>query len=371
MIRLKIIISIQFVIFIGSSGICQTINDVQKENLSGFVKYIHKETWGAKGTYLQYKLSHKLTFENISLYFDKNSSITSKVLFDTNNTLKDSSLYTYNESGNLLRSNSFNKYGNYQHIEFTYDVDGKLLKKKGFEYDEYFEYTYKYILDSTGKVKRVECYDSLGVVEYITFTYNTKGKIIEQTACYESGSIKSKTKCQYDSIGNVIKELYYNSLSMLASAKYMIPTYYKYNTKNKKTEERGYNSSGNYAYLERYDDNGNKIESYDLFYSYIYDPNGEASISQDYINNTVHDISDTNYTSKLIYTYDSLNREIESYSVNNNYRITKRYDKFGNILTQNDTIWIYEYDNEGNWIKKVQCTKNEVDVVVICEIKYY
>ncbi|HEX2968332.1 MAG TPA: hypothetical protein VHO46_04440 [Bacteroidales bacterium] len=330
MIRFKTGALIILTVVTGASGISQVNSRIENPEIKGPVKSLFSET---------------------------------RIIDTRNNkSVADSSFYLFDNKGNVLKVVLYDKDGICQQIDYTYDNRDRILTKNGFSFGDKFSYSYKYFENENARLLRIECIHSSGPVEYKTYIYDTEGRLAELSEYDTDSLLKNRKLYEYDTDGNLTRQITFDPSNGLASSELFIPASFKYNESGRKTEERGFNISGNYAYLYRYDDKGNMAESYQLFDSGILNDNGEVTLSQGIINDLVQSISEQYNTSKVTYKYDSFGRETESYCIDNGYRSTKKYDKNGNITEDNDSTWEYEYDTSGNWIKKVRYLNKESQV---------
>lgn len=248
-----------------------------------------------------------------------------------------------------------------------------------------------------GKIKSLsettfKAIDKFGIIQkgdmifpYKSFTlFNVKGNEIEKDGyniLYGNG--KQTYKCDDD--GNHIEWNTYNSDGILVQ-KYT----YKIDNKGNVIEGNCYKPDGSFSrkYSNKYDDKGNNIEENhygpdgSLYGKVTYKYNDKGNnIEQNWY------MSDGSLTEKLIYKYDNMGNNIEEYSYKSdgslNKKQTYKYDNKGNKIEfnlyntegslDNTSIFTfnYNYDINGNWIKKTEFINGIPQKIIEREIKYY
>lgn len=235
----------------------------------------------------------------------------------------------YNKEGNMLEDN-------------RYKSNGKLSYKSTFEYND------------NGKIIGVNDYNSNEVLtEKQIYSYDNKGYLVENNTYASDGSLKSKTKYKYDYKGNIIEKDVYDSSGDETSRET-----YKFDDKGNQIEEYSYYCE--LKWISEYDDKGNRIRVN------CHDSNGKKVrkwiFIYDLIGNKIEEIdsdSDGNRTVNTTYKYDNNRNIIEVYSINP-------------IASLKGTdSYIYEYDNQGNWVKRIDSYNGFVKYIIIREIMYY
>lgn len=175
------------------------------------------------------------------------------------------------------------------------------------------------------------------------FEYDEEGNLV--TTKWSSSYSQGKWMYKYDENGNQTEFIVHHR------GKVYKRTNYKYNEKGKVIEETLYNTDD--LLVERaifdYDENGNKI----LIKMFA---------------------PDERLKFRSTYKYDDRNNRIEEINflkfgddkANLEYAIANDLDKYKEHFT-----FTYEYDNEGNWIKKTKYNNGEVVFVSEREYTYY
>jgi hypothetical protein len=188
--------------------------------------------------------------------------------------------------------------------------------------------------------------------------YDESGYIIEVIVEeFDNVTPATESKFKYDENRNVIESNVYNSDGSLDGM-----TAYKYDDSGNEIESSTYNSGG---YLEsktnsKYDDSGNEIESS------TYNSGGRLQF-------------------KNTYKYDGRGNNIETndYQADGSleYKDTRKFDENGNVIESNvynsdgsldgKSTFSYDFDNKGNWIKKIQFRNEIAEYIIEREYEYY
>ena len=170
-----------------------------------------------------------------------------------------------------------------------------------------------------------------GLITKRIYKYDENGNMIEKIMYRADGSLRDKYVYKYDKNGNRIEKSEYNSDEEL-KRKYI----YKYDEKGNRIEKSKYKSDGNlrYKYIYKYDEEGNSIET------------------SKYKSNESLDFKFTN-------KFDENGNKIES----------NKFNSEGSLKSE----WNYEYqyDEQGNWIKKVGFENGTPTYIREREFEYY
>lgn len=161
----------------------------------------------------------------------------------------DTSAYRYDDAGNIIHETLVDEEGVQTDIVYTYDANGRLLKKV--ETFEEYMITDEYIYNENGLLASIATTTASGYTSSREFTYDEKGRLIKEYAGMEG--ISKTTEYSYDENGNKVQEI----------AAFMFS-----------------NSTYNAVYTSTYDANGNEIRCVSLnsdgsedVFDYIYDEN--------------------------------------------------------------------------------------------------
>lgn len=256
--------------------------------------------------------------------------------------------------GKIEKVSRKRKYDIYDYQK-KFNNEGYLIEKKEFNSDDRLKFIIKY--DDIGNPIEGNEHISDGsfLKRYINI-YNDKGVVIEHNNYNSVGKIESKFTFKYDKRGNKIETNEYNSDGNIET-KYI----YKYDDKGNKVEKKKYNLDGilEKKYIFKYDDKGNLLEetfySEDLEkitkYDYQYDDIGNKIISKNYLYE--------NFSYKVVDIYDNKGNEIEAIF----------YDEY-EVITSHYT-YEYEFDEQKNWIKKIEFKNQTPTYLLEREIVYF
>lgn len=183
-----------------------------------------------------------------------------------------------------------------------------------------------------------------------TYSYDTKGSLLEEIHFNSDNYIKYKHIKMSDEKGNLIREIHFDS-----EGRKDYQNMFKYDEKNNKIEFSQYTYEGNLEYktLYKYNDK-DFIISETKFHSsgslehkkiYKYDEKGN------YIERSEYD-SEGNLESKFLFKYDDKNKIIEEATSNKGGRIIGNriilYNEFGKIIEVKEL----EVNEEDSYVKK-------------------
>jgi hypothetical protein len=195
------------------------------------------------------------------------------------------------------------------------------------------------------------------------------------------GEIKNKHVVTYDKLGNIISE---NKETPTVAGYFT--TKYRYDN-NKRLEKKEVSSSGRIfsTYIYHYDDNGN-VGKMEIKKKPGYDINDEEfEYKYDEQNRLVEEIHrDGTKFNRIVYVYNDKNQLIRRAEHNERGGITYEtdytYDELDNLSSEisayrgNRTFsysYVYEYDDQGNWINKRSLSDNKTFSLQIRIITYY
>jgi len=193
-----------------------------------------------------------------------------------------------------------------------------------------------------------------------TFEYNNEGKKIAEniSTIFQGHPSPHKFTYEYSDEGNLILVKVYSCNPHLEIEHI---TEYIYNSSNIQTEEIEYDDKNIRTRISKfqYDDSGNLIEKK------WYDSKGLNSIIT-----SEYDNKGNITTRKVIYPEPS-----RGTSITYNFK----YDKYKNeiyeevLSTEKSTFrtYLYEYDNQGNWIKSIEIDDNNSKKITERVIEYY
>jgi hypothetical protein len=141
-----------------------------------------------------------------------------------------------NEKGNIVREEVYNDGEIDILVENTYEND-VLTQTQQTDYVNQIQQTWEFIYDEFGrKTEQREHFQEGGYVP-TKFEYTTEGKLKMEAVLDDDGEIESKTDYEYDTVGNLIKKVEYDTNDFSSP---WISTSYEYDINNKvvKKEEQ-------------------------------------------------------------------------------------------------------------------------------------
>ena len=258
-------------------------------------------------------------------------------------------------SYNLINNKVTNKDELGKVTEYTYDINGNLIKEVNTDTGYILRYQYTPLKQLSKTIDNMD--------KVVIQKHDILGKEIENTVRKIDGSNSITTKKEYDNLSNVIKEIDGNGNV----------TTYEYNASSDKIKE--INAKGQTTTYE-YDKNNNLLKETDYLgntLKYIYDKLDRLTEKIDQFDNTIEKLE-----------YDNLGRQIKSINANcdvieytydaNDNILTKKdeegntetyeYDKLNNktkYIDKNQNVTLYEYDNKNNLVK-VKNALNETTI---------
>lgn len=293
-------------------------NDLTKENLKGKVKSIRQTPYEV---------------------IEKFGEVTKGNVFD-DFSVTINSFMEFNEEGNVIVKKYYLPNGNFDRIyrkdnkgnkieENRYNSNGELFEKQVYVYDERDILIEDNIYRSDGKLSFKTIYKS-----------DHKNNIVEEDVYNSKGKLKSKTINRYDKNRNKIEMI----LSKENDEDYGFKSSYKFDENNYMIEEATYSLKDKlkYKFTYKLDKSGNVIEENS------YDSNNElqgTSISK----------------------YDKYGNEEER-----QYKAIKEVDNYkGEPNGTTNRKYKYKYDENGNWIEKIEYVNYIPKKIIEREIEYY
>lgn len=267
-----------------------------------------------------------------------------------------------------------------------YDEAGKLLETSGTTLDRQSSWKAVYTYDQEGRL-REECeYDDQCLSRRIVFQYDEEGrKVLEESILY-----KRPTQSIYRHY-----KVYYVYEDSSVEAKNRVLECFE--------SLRFINEACQIEWQKSHKEGMGNFEGQEVLVEEKYSCDGEG-LMKEIITKSLYIKSGDRYTEKQIYhyakdsrqveisfltlpnlavhatrkiTYDESGNEIgnEFKGVSDSYRITRVFDDHNNIISmQSDNatrIWVYEYDQIGNWTKKSLVSEDARVVLEERVISYY
>jgi hypothetical protein len=200
------------------------------------------------------------------------------------------------------------------------------------------------------KIKDINEYSLDGIlIGRIIFQYDDKGKLKEEKDYYYDGSKKTKKTYKYDALGNLLgwgTEYFAQPENLPIETYIFTEEDVKYFAKGN-VEEIKYNNNQKTIY--KYDSKGNLSEQFEI-------------TKREYENESDSSASIYPVKKKIKFFYDTL---ISTY----------KYDDKNNVIEYEVPAnkWTYKYyfDENGNWIKRIQFNDGEPDEIKERIIVYY
>ena len=173
-------------------------------------------------------------------------------VYQSDEILKDKHTYKYDDEGNKIEENEYNKEGNLvKRNIYKYDDDGNKIEENEYIYERLSDkHTYKY--DGNGNMIEENSPNWSRA-----YKYDGEGNVVEQNIYNSNGSLDKKWTFKYNKEGNLVKWNQYNSNGSL-DKKWT----YKYNKEGNWVKTNSYNSDGSLDTkgIAKYDTNGNIVE---------------------------------------------------------------------------------------------------------------
>ena len=194
----------------------------------------------------------------------------------------------------------------------------------------------RHVCTANGKLKELRFVSKDGsTYPRKIYVYDEKGQKIEETDYFQNGSIQAKSTYVYDAAGNVIEEI--NTDRVLPR------NTYKYDSRRNKIEEKQFNSDG---------------LLYDIWF-FNYD-------ARDRLIKRTHMDKLGRLVDQFFYEYHEDGRPLAEIRFFNFCR-TSAGDFCKSYITSGDGLFSYvsktkyQYDSQGNWIKKTEWDKDAQD----------
>jgi hypothetical protein len=255
--------------------------------------------------------------------------------------------------------------------EVFYDTKGNQTKGRNVNYlpaDPKDRLTANYTCDAKGRISEIRYLSADGsLAKRITYEYDEKGRERERADYFSDGILERKETYSYDDEGNLIEEIEKQQVH----PEHFNPKRYDVYVITKTTH--------------KYDDKGNKIADILFFpdgslsatWTYSYDSNNQM------VKHTRID-KEGRLQDQYIYKYDDDGKLVEeihyaNFCYHQDGRMCEGSVNSGDGIFYYVTKTTYEYDRQGNWIKKPEFSmggeKNkgfyEPQTVLYRKISYY
>lgn len=231
---------------------------------------VHSTDSGKDTSYVQYIAKNKITEIIATGYAYKFGEPTEgsklyKVSYNKDGYLLDSLIYhqngvlgslknTYDDNNKLLKSAILDSVGNVQQlVERTYDKNGNVLTFQ-LTQGNIVLYSQKMLYDNADKMTKITEFDGEGQPQIITnYSYNEKGKLIENEEIRSTGEVIEKTVFVYDEKGRNTVQTIYGSDGQVIEKNFL----------------KEYDKNDNAQLIEKYDRNDSLIVTYSYTYNNV------------------------------------------------------------------------------------------------------
>jgi YD repeat-containing protein len=318
----------------------QTISDWQRDHLLGSVRSVHLEF--AEANMVGGKLVEITRRPHQRVSYNERGQEIERVSFKEDGSIGDTSIIRYDSEGRIIGYGDGKK--DRYHSILDYDSKGNRIAARSYDSDllqTRETYTYD---DKQRKIEQSRFADSGAYHERITYTYNPAGQLTEM-AVYYSQALTQKHLKTYDGGGKLVKEV---------SISYQSP---------------GQNSTVLYLH----DKSGRVIETRvdtEILWSKtqtIYDAKGQVAQRETFMEYKKRNVSQSHAPEpgKIVFRYNDRNQVLEEAFYAPDGALTRKtvstYNEVGNLIEQfyfnkgSDDVKIsYEYDSQGNWVKRMQ-----------------
>lgn len=234
-----------------------------------------------------------------------------------------------------------------------FNTKGNLVKNR----DEKGEETQVYQYDENECLVRCDYLnDENECFSYEIYQYDDQGNRVKYEFFLSTNSVEDSCEAEYDENNLLLKYADQDGMGKV----------FEYNEKQQIVKMKK---------IGRWRDN--------LFYQYKYDDLGKLVEMQE-CSEMISKYEGTYFYKSTFYYYDETGKIVKEHNLyyeNGEYRQPKyyKYNKNGDEIEKVEFVsyqpWIkqaeYEYDKEGNWIKKIIYDKENIDELILREIEYY
>lgn len=212
------------------------------------------------------------------------------------------------------------------------------------------------VFDEYGYFQQYESYDTLGIVTKKEVGRKENGDCLSLLEIYRNDTLSWTNQYSYDVENNMLEDKRINNKNALVNV-----TKIKFNSKGKPIE------------ITVYDPHGKKKSRETIEYNEDNMPTLQVSYDE-------NDVKTDTY----IYRYDKKENSCEFTNKSEkypeyNYGTFEKYNERGDVVeyrytsksVSSQTTSTYEYDREGNWVKKTQIRNHKPELIVKRTIEYY
>jgi YD repeat-containing protein len=320
----------------------QTISDWQRDHLVGSVRSVQIEF--AEANMVDGKLVESKHWPHQRVIYNERGQEVQRVNFKEDGSIEDRAVAVirYDSEGRIIGYGDAKK--DRHHSILEYDSKGNRTEARMYE-GEVLQTREVYTYDNKGrKIEQSRFADSGAYHERIIYTYNPAGQLTEMTTYY-SGVLNQKHMKTYDGAGNLVKEV---------SVNYLVP---------------GQNSTVEYVY----DKSARVIErraDTEILWSKVqtsYDAKGRVAQRETFMEYKKPNVwqSHAPKPGRVVFRYNEHGQVLEEAVYEPSYILVRKtvftYTEDGKPTgqvqvgrdTSGDWKVLYEYDSQGNWVKKM------------------
>lgn len=233
----------------------------------------------------------------------------------------------------------------------------------------------KYHIDKSGNLTKKETFDNDKLHSVTQYNYQSEN-LISYKDFDKYGNVDNSTNLEYDDDGNKIKSNHYDAENVLKS--FFVMSYDRFGNL---IEENRFEPDGQLLWKDiyNYDSNGNMVEhsSYnsngDLKYKYVYEYDSDGNETSLIKFNTNKEIE---FKEAYSYINNNLLKEMIKYNSEGKISYSNKYfynDKNDVIKIESvlDDKFDYKYDEQNNWIEKVNILGDFPETITERIIEYY
>ena len=262
--------------------------------------------------------------------FLKQFKKTAVLLGDTSTSIREvETVRVFGDRGHWLGDQNFREDSStYYGLHPRYNQQGKILQKNQYNPKGTIDFQTLYTYDKNGKLEETQLYNGDKILEQRTrYQYNKTGTRIASYIYGANDSLQEKHSYKFNANGKQVEWNVHNAKGILDPQ-----TIYRYNEENQMIESASYNYAG-ILYFKTV---------------YTYDKKGAIVSSHSYsLDGTLH--------SQAAFVYDT-----------SGHRIAETFEEKGR-KTKNT----YSYDEEGNWIKKMEYENGVPRFILERDLSYH
>jgi len=319
----------------------QSISDWQRDNLVGAVRSIQTEF--AEANLVNGKLVEVKRWPHQRVAYDVKGHEVERVNFNPDGTEQDRSVIRYDSKGRIIGYGDAKK--DRYHSTIEYDSNGNRIEALMYEGDG-IQTREVYTYDDKGrKIEQSRLADAGAYHERLTYAYDTAGRLTE-TSAYYSGLLTQKHRNDYNATGKLVKE---------ATVNYQWP-------RQDSSVEYSYDKLG--REIERYVDTEILWEKVQT----LYDAKGRVAQRTTFMEYKQKNViqSHAPEPGRVVFSYNDRGQVLEEAFYEPDSTLSRKsvftYDEDGKLIGEAHVrkdlpgVWkvSYEYDSHRNWVKRTR-----------------